>query len=227
MDSLSPSDPTASRGARATLVWLVVAAVALVALVALTVVVALGGAGGGDDAVRELFRPDDVWGTTQERVDHLVEGLDPRTCLVLLLLIGGVIAAARRSARPLLLALWAASVTVLTTTALQVALQRPDTHGETPGLGGSYPSGHVATLVVCVGTVVVLARLERHLAAWAAVALAGAAMGAALLLQAAHWASDVVGGALLGTVVLASTALLARVGTARPHRSSTRVDSTR
>ncbi|MBW9210787.1 phosphatase PAP2 family protein [Mumia sp. zg.B21] len=209
-----------------TRVWLLVGGVSAATLLVLTVLVALGGTQGWDDAAREAFRPGDVWGTTQQRVDHLVEGLDPRTVLVLLVLTGALVSIVRRSIRPALLALGASALTVVATTVLQIAVQRPDTHGETPGLGGSFPSGHVTTLVVCAGTLVLLLRLDGRRWPWVVVAVAGAAMGTAMLLQAAHWASDVLGGALLGTVVLAAAALLARALVPASDQSPTTVEST-
>jgi undecaprenyl-diphosphatase len=71
---------------------------------------------------------------------------------------------------------------------------------------GSFPSGHVVSVLVCLGGALIV--LEPHSRwrhwAWALVLAAGAGMAHGMLIQSAHWLTDVAGGALLGISVLAA-----------------------
>jgi membrane-associated phospholipid phosphatase len=174
-----------------------------------------------DDAARELFRPDDRWGELQIRVDYVVEGLKPPVTLALLLVAGLAISAARRSRRGGLLVVGLVVGTVIVTRVLQALVGRADTHGEVADLGGSFPSGHTVALMVCVGGLFIAStgRLRPSACAWCAVA--AAAMGLSLLVQAAHWLTDVVGGILLGVVILSvASALAGREGGHTPSWGS-------
>jgi membrane-associated phospholipid phosphatase len=153
--------------------------------------------------VRDALRPGDEWGTTQERVDVLVEGLKPRNIAALLALFGGAVALWRRTWRP---AVYVASVAVATgvlTLGVKFLLQRTDPHYEMTALGGSFPSGHTASVVVGFGLTVLVLRSRSRWWDWLAVAVVGAAMAFSLVAQAAHWFTDVVGGGVLGVLILA------------------------
>ncbi|KHL10335.1 membrane-associated phospholipid phosphatase [Mumia flava] len=203
----TPARPAAARGRAA-------AACAIgcaLAFVVLATAVAAGATQGVDDRVRQVFRPDDVWGVTQLRVDVLVEGLQPRNALLVAAVVTVAAAWAQRSWRPVGLAALVVGPAGVVVLGVKELIEHPDPHGLTPGFGGSFPSGHVAALLVCSGLVVLLLGLGSRWTAWLVVALLGAAMALALLLQAAHWASDVLGGALVGAAGLATTtAVLAR-----------------
>jgi membrane-associated phospholipid phosphatase len=177
------------------------------AVLVLAVVVHLGLTGPLDDLVRQWARPDDVWGSPQIQADVIVEGLRPTSAV---LLTGGLIAAislARRSPRPLLVAAATVLVMVAVTVGLKLLLHRPDPHGALSDHGGSFPSGHTVTVVVCTGLVTMLLTPARHQWWWITTALlVGTVMAVALLLQAAHWATDVVGGVLAGVTILAAVA---------------------
>jgi undecaprenyl-diphosphatase len=180
-----------------------VGAVALVVLAVLTVLVATGLTHGLDDRVRELFRPGDQWGDLQVRVDTIVEGLRPPITATLLLLATVVAVVLRRSWWPAVFVAVTMGSAVALTGALQLTVGRADTHGDLGPLGGSFPSGHVVTVMVAAGCAALLARESPGWLAWTLVGLAGGIMGWALLVQTAHWSTDVVSGLLLGTAVLA------------------------
>ena len=175
---------------------------ALAGLVVLSALVATGVTDGLDDRVRELFRPGDHWGDLQMRVDLVVEGLRPPVTLVLLGLAGLVAALARRSWWPLVSVGATLGVLLALVTGLKLTVGRADTHGDLGTLGGSYPSGHVATVLVAAGCVALLVRRRPGVLAWLLVALVTGVMAWALLVQTAHWFTDVLGGLLVGLVTL-------------------------
>jgi membrane-associated phospholipid phosphatase len=157
-----------------------------------------------DVAVRDALRPGDEWGTAQVRVDVLVEGLKPRNVVMLLALFGLAVAMWRRSWRPAVYVAAVLGVTAVTTLAVKFALGRSDPHHQMTALGGSFPSGHTASVVVGLGLTVLVLRSRSRWWDWLAVALVGAAMAFSLVVQAAHWFTDVVGGVLLATAILAA-----------------------
>jgi membrane-associated phospholipid phosphatase len=174
----------------------------------LAILVRLGLTQSLDEAVRQWARPDDVWGSLQLRVDVIVEGLRPASTLILTTGVAAAVALARRSARSLLLAAAAGLLLVGVTVAVKLLLHRPDPHGDLSDHGGSFPSGHTATIVVCAGIVTLLLGATRRSWWWLPTALLGTLMAAALLVQAAHWMTDLVGGGLAGVTVLATVIAL-------------------
>lgn len=195
------------------------------ALVLLSVLVASGATQHLDDEVRELFRPDDVWGTAQLRADVVVEGLRPTRALPAVLVIAAATALATRSWCPVVLAVGLLGTTVALTLGLKELIGHPDPHGEVPDFGGSFPSGHVASVVVGGGLVVLVLGLGSRWWAWSVVALVALAMATALLLQAAHWGTDVLGGALVGAFTVTAGVAVAR-GSARTARHRRAAGST-
>ncbi len=158
---------------------------------------------GIDAAARWLFRPHDEWGDTQIRADVVVEGFKPRNILLLLPVIAVGSSIWRRSWRPAAYgALIGVSLVALTLLS-KLAIQRADPHGLVVDHGGSFPSGHTVSVLVCVGGALLILRERPRWWEWSFVGLAGAVMGWALLVQAAHWLTDVVGGALLAVTLLA------------------------
>lgn len=188
----------------------------------LGLVVAVGALDHADSVAREWFRPDDVWGPAQLRADRVVEGLEPRNVLPLLLVVGLVAGWVRRSWEPPVTAAVMAAATTVAVFALKWLVQRPDTHDQLSAVGGSYPSGHTAALLVALGGAALVVRCPVPWWQWCLVGAVGLLMAGCLLVQAAHWMSDVVGGALLGTAVLAFGAVarsahLRRVQDRRAH----------
>ena len=219
---MTPSRPDRSRGLFA------LSAIAATAFVVLAVLVAAHATQDLDVAARNHFRPHDVWGTTQMRVDVVVEGLKPSKVLPLLALVAVVACVRRRSWRPAAYAALLAAVTGALTMRHQGDGRTADPHHDMTAVGGSFPSGHTVTVLICLGGAILLLQERPRWWEWAVVGLVGMAMGLALLLQAAHWFTDVVGGLLLGLAVLAAavgfrlrgTDLRLRGGGSRPRRSS-------
>ncbi len=199
------------------------ACAAATALLVLTVVVRLGVTRPLDAAVRQWARPDDVWGSLQIRADVIVEGLRPTSTLLLTAVVVAAVGLGRRSVRPVLVTAGTALLMIAVTVGLKLLLHRPDPHGALSDHGGSFPSGHTVTVVVCTGLLTLMLVPDRHRWRWLVPLLLGPLMGVALLLQAAHWLTDVVGGALVGVTILATvTALGARQwwhGVPQPARS--------
>ena len=178
------------------------------ALVVLSVLVATRTTQDIDVAVRDLLRPDDEWGEVQMRVDVVVEGLKPRNIAVLLALIGLVASLVHSSWRPALYTALVAGLAGALTLLIKLALERTDPHHDMTAVGGSFPSGHTMSVLVCFGLVVLLVRDRSRWWEWAFVALVGLAMGLSLLIQAAHWFTDVVGGFLVALTVMAAASTL-------------------
>jgi undecaprenyl-diphosphatase len=152
--------------------------------------------------------------------DAFTDVLSPTTDAVVLGLGAASLANARRSLAPFLLAAvtgWAAAVIVLACKAL-VGRGAPGT-GDVAG--HSFPSGHTAMALVCLGALALLAaprnrRLRRSLLA--AVAVVTVLVAAALVYADFHWLSDTVASALLGVAVLAPLELVLSRRTASPSR---------
>lgn len=185
---------------------------ALAALALLSVLVATGVTDGLDDRVRELFRPAGQWGGLQVRVDTVVEGLRPPVCVVLLALATLAATVLRRSWWPVVSVAVTGGATIALAGALKFGVGRVDTHGDLGTLGGSYPSGHVATVLVTAGCLALLARERPGPLVWALVALLGGVMAWALLVQTAHWFTDVLGGVLVAIIALSVAVFLPFTG---------------
>lgn len=179
----------------------------------LSIAVRLGRLDAWDATTRSWFRPNDEWGPLQLRADYVVEGLRPVRIVPLLAIIVLIVCAVRRSLRPAVFAGVSILLLAALTTVTQVLVSRPDPHGAVHRLGGSFPSGHTATVIVCSAVLVLVLWPRPAAVLWLLPVLAGSLMGASLLVQAAHWTSDVIGGALLAGLVLAAVggAGLARV----------------
>ncbi len=195
---MTPPGPDRSRG------WFLLAAAAALAFLVLTVLVGTHTTQDLDVAARDHFRPDDVWGTTQVRVDVIVEGLKPRNLAPLLVLVALAVSLRRGSWRPAVYAVVLAGVAGSLTLLVKHLLERADPHHEMSAVGGSYPSGHMVSVLICLGGTFLLVQERPRWWAWVLVGLVDLAMGLSLLLQAAHWLTDVVGGLLLGVTVLAT-----------------------
>lgn len=189
-----------------------------VAFVVLGVLVATGATRSLDVAAREAFRPDGVWGDTQLRADVVVEGMRPVVVLAVLVAAGAAMSLVRMSPRPLGFALALGLVAGVPALAVKRALARTDPYGNLSSIG-SFPSGHVMFVTVCLGGLLLMVRPRTVWWQWAGVASGAALMAVCMLLQAAHWLTDVVGGFLLGVIALATTATACWLlpGAAPPH----------
>jgi membrane-associated phospholipid phosphatase len=180
--------------------WIVIVSAAT--FTTLAVIVDLGLLSTFDSIIREWARPNDVWGTAQLRADYVVEGLRPPVLAVLLALFTLVLCVIRRSMRPAVFVGGVWLITVALTVVVKMAVGRPDTHGVVENFGGSFPSGHTISVIVCIGLAVAVVQRRVGRWVWLIPALVGGLMGVALMIQAAHWSTDVMGGALLATGVL-------------------------
>lgn len=176
-------------------------AVLALLFVAVTVVVVTGVVQPLDEQVIRSVRPHDVWGEPQVRLSAWVHRLRPAAMLVLLAVACVVASVRGRSWRPAVIALLLVGASTGLLLLVKVVLGRPDPHGALSSSGGSYPSGHMLAVLVCLGgCVLVLAPRRRWW--WVVLAAAAGLMATALVVTATHWPSEVVGGALLGLAVL-------------------------
>jgi membrane-associated phospholipid phosphatase len=156
-----------------------------------------------DSIIREWARPDDLWGTAQLRADYVVEGLRPAVLAILLAAFTVAFSVLRRSLRPLVFVGGVCLITAAVTFAAKMAVGRPDTHGTTTNShGGSFPSGHIIAVVVCLGLALLIAHPRVRRWVWLIPGLMAGVMAVCIMLQAAHWLTDVVAGGVLATGIL-------------------------
>jgi membrane-associated phospholipid phosphatase len=200
------------------------ALICLAAFLALAVFVTLEPTDSFDRTLREVFRPDDVWGPWQLVFGNVVDGAGPPVALAALAVAGVAASVRRKSWWPLFYVGTLAVVTVLITQVAKAVFGRPDPHNDVGLFNGSYPSGHMVILLSCLGGVLFVWRRRPPLWAWWLVLVAELTMGFSLLLLSMHWFTDVIGGGLLAVpivVVAASPRFLRPV-----HRTQTNaVDS--
>lgn len=107
---------------------------------------------------------------------------------------------------------------------VMVDRERPDLERLVPGVGPSFPSGHVMAAMALWGMVPLVASLytRRRDVWWASVAVAATIVGgiaASRVYLGVHWFSDVLGGLMAGAIfLLAVQALYDRVHTTRGCR---------
>jgi membrane-associated phospholipid phosphatase len=194
-----------------------ISAVAFVGFALMTLLVATGATYTVDVEVRDALRPGDVWGPAQVRADTVVEGLEPRRTLPLFGAFVALFSWRRRSWRPAAYSLALLAAAGVPALVVKRAMARTDPHHDLSSIG-SFPSGHVVVLLVCVGGAVLLVLGSPRWWQWSLAAVVPLSMCVALLLQAAHWFTDVLAGALLGVAAVLATAPLARDAARRPPR---------
>lgn len=177
------------------------------AYVVLTAAVVSGRTVTLDEAVYEAFRPGGTWGTIQVALAHVLALLRPAVLLGAFGVVAAGVCVRRRSWHPLVDATLLVVGTGLVVTATKWWVERADPAGGVVPHAGSYPSGHIAAVLVAVsGTMLALGVASRP---WAVllVILAWASTGLAILVVGLHWASDVAGGTLVAAALLAASAL--------------------
>jgi MYXO-CTERM domain-containing protein len=177
------------------------------AYVLLTVLVVADLTADVDAAAKELFRPGDMWSTPQFLVGDVIDGLAPLHVVAGVGVLVAAYAIRRRTWHPLAVTGALLLVVAAATWVSKVLVDRPDTHGSESG--ASYPSGHVAVLLVALGALALLWGRQRRWA-WPAVVVVVVVMAVSLLVQATHWLTDIVGAALLGAATLSGFVALAR-----------------
>ncbi len=153
-----------------------------------------------DLAVRDAYRPGDVWGPLQIRADRVVKWLQPAHLALPLLLVVAALSLHRRSLRPfVVMAVVGVPVAIVTLgTKWVMAHSEAD---PTPVAHGSFPSGHTVSVLVAFGLAVLLLRPGTRWG-WMLPAVMGCLMGWALVVVAMHPATDVMGAGLLAVAAL-------------------------
>jgi membrane-associated phospholipid phosphatase len=174
----------------------------LVAFLVLAVIVTTGATDELDRELLQVFRPNDVWGTWQLIFGNVVDGAAPIVALPVMVLAGAFAAVRRKNLRPLVYVAVLAVVAVVITRLSKAILGRPDPHGHVGSFSGSYPSGHMVILLICLSGALLV--LWQHLPQWVwwLVLVAEVTMGLSLLLLSMHWFTDVIGGGLLAVPVV-------------------------
>jgi membrane-associated phospholipid phosphatase len=195
--------------------------------VALTVLMVTGVTQSLDTQVVHHFRPtDDWWGDIQRRYSPWMNRLKPDRMLVLLGVTSLVMSLWRRSWWPVVYSTVLAGTSMAVTLVVKFGIERPDPHGYVAASGGSYPSGHVVAVVVCLGGCIFVVWRRVHWWLWVPVLIATGLMTAALIVSAAHWPTDVAAGALLGlAVVTGGSRLRLRQRVHRPRSTVRSSDS--
>lgn len=191
-------------------VWLAVGVALL--FVALTVIVMTDAVASLDSEAIHRLRPGDEWGAAQVLHSPWMGRLPPSRMYFLLGLTAVATALWRHSWWPVIFGLVLVGTAAVLTLFVKFALHRPDPHGYVPDSGGSYPSGHMVAVMVCLAGCLLLIWPRVPWWLWSPVALGTALMASALLVAAAHWPTDVAGGALLA---LAVVILMSRLGLRR------------
>jgi membrane-associated phospholipid phosphatase len=175
---------------------------AAAAYVVLIVAVLAGATTELDRKAAEWFRPDGAWGMAQVRLGPFIDRLEPPRAYLFLGLVTVLVSLGRRSWRPMLFAGLVAGTSIGVTTVTKVSMHRSDPTGDIASTGGSFPSGHIVALTVCLGCCALLVFRRTRWWHWVLVAVPPAVMAAALLYTAAHWVTDVVGGLLLALATI-------------------------
>jgi undecaprenyl-diphosphatase len=171
---------------------------------------------GLDADVYDLFRPAGVWGAWQRVGADLVKGLSP-VVVFSALGITGVWASVRdRSWRPLAVVGASFGVTAVVTLVSKLLVHREDTGGALVGAVGSFPSGHAASITVCLCGVAVLVRPRVRPREWAVLLALAVVATVPILVVGLHWLTDVVGGILLGLSVIVPLVALRSDGSTLP-----------
>lgn len=184
------------------LLWLSMGVICCFVL--LGALVATGATRALDTGVIHDLRPRDAWGPSQIRWSPWMARLQPQRMYLALTVTTLATSVWRRSAWPAVFATTLAGASVALTLATKLALDRPDPHGYVTGSGGSYPSGHVVAVVVCLAGCLLVLWPRVRWWGWLPVALAATLMAVALLVSAAHWPTDVIGGGLLSLAIVSA-----------------------
>lgn len=215
----SGSAGTANRQRRA-------AVVAGAAYLTVLVAVMTGVTQAFDRAAADWFRPNDEWGPVQMRLGPIVDALEPRRAYAVLAVVTIAVCFRRWSWQPAAFAVVVAGASIGVTIPSKVLTHRPDLSGVVSSTGGSFPSGHVIALSVCLGCCALMLWRRTRWWHWVLVAIPPAFMSASILYGGAHWVTDVIGGALLAVATLCwAASLRVRTSMMEPRRPRNRAGS--
>jgi hypothetical protein len=110
-----------------------------------------------DIAVRSASRPGDVWGPVQIRAARIVHWLQPVHLAAPLLLVVAVLSMLRRSLRPFAVMAVVGGLVIIVALGTKWVMAHTETDA-TPVAHGSFPSGHVVSVIIVFGLVVLLFR---------------------------------------------------------------------
>lgn len=192
--------------------------ICLTSLAALTVAVATGSTVSWDISAREHFRPDFVWGDNQQRANHVVFWLGPEVILAVFVVGCAIVSLWRLTLWPLVQAGVVVATTAGAVVALKFLVDRGDPTGQHTSLGGSFPSGHSAVLLVCVATGAMLVSCPTRWWQRGGCVLLEGILAVAMLAVGLHWLTDIVGGALVAGLVLGVEAVVVGPGGGWSHR---------
>lgn len=161
-----------------------------------------------DDAAARLFWRGPEWGPTQAHDDRIVALASPAHVTALVLLVAVVIGVVRRSALPLVAVVVVGLPVALAELGTKWLLPRLTVDPTPQHFGGTYPSGHVVTVVALVGALLLGMPGRGPWWRWLVVVLLGAAMGVAVQVDAIHRLTDVIGSGLLSTGALVTGSVL-------------------
>jgi membrane-associated phospholipid phosphatase len=180
------------------------AGAAVCVLAGLTVVVRRRGEVPGDLAVMAWCYHHRVARLFQDGI-NASDVVAPTVSIVVTSLCVVVAALLRRRWWPVLYAVVMITSVYATVALLKVAIARPDPEGGIPAVahGGSFPSGHVTTALVCGAVLLAVTGAERRVLGWVAVLGWGAFVAAVMVYIGAHRLSDVEAAAATATALCA------------------------
>ena len=173
-----------------------------------------------DLAIRDVYRPSDVWGPQQIRADRFVKWLQPTRLAVPLLLLVAGLSLLRRSLRPVVVLVVVGVPVAIATLGSKWVMAHLEGN-PLPVAHGSFPSGHTVGVIVALGLAVLLVRPGTRWG-WLLPAIVGGLMGWALVVATVHPATDVVGACLLAAAALggARASGLGQWASDRPMRTA-------
>jgi membrane-associated phospholipid phosphatase len=159
-----------------------------------------------DQRVQDVFVPGGRWSHSHQVVSNIPDFVSTPRLILGFALVAACLTAWRRSVRPLLTAGALVVASVVAVEVTKHVTTRPDTGGHMGD--GSFPSGHMATIVITLGGLLLVSLPRTRWWQWLAVSPVWVGMAGCLLYGDIHWVTDVIGGALLGWALLGLVGML-------------------